>query len=141
MTKKKIAWIDDEINKFLLRPYVDELEENNYEVVKINSTENLIQHLKEESASLAAILIDIIMPPVGLDFAETRGGLRTGLVILKKIRAESSLSGIPLIIVTNLDDEVTKKYCEVNKIPYITKSNYFSDEFVRKISDIINNEG
>ena len=49
MTKKKIAWIDDEINKFLLRPYIDELEENNYEVDKINSTENLIQHLKEES--------------------------------------------------------------------------------------------
>ena len=65
MTKKKIAWIDDEINKFLLRPYIDELEENNYEVDKINSTENLIQHLKEESASLDAILVDIIMPPGG----------------------------------------------------------------------------
>lgn len=138
MEKKIIAWIDDEINTSFLKPYVDELKEYNYEIIKIKTTENLIQRLKELARTLSAIFVDIIMPPKGLNYSEADGGLRTGLVVLKDIKTETSLRDIPLIVVSNLNDETIKKYCNDNQIPYIEKRSYFSDEFVEKITGIIN---
>lgn len=138
MEKKTIAWIDDEINTSFLKPYVDELEENNYVVIKIKTTENLIQLLKDKAGTLSAIFVDIIMPPKGLNYSEASGGIRTGLVVLKNIKTEASLRDIPLIVVSNLNDDAIKKYCENNQIPYIEKRSYFSDEFVKIITEKIN---
>lgn len=138
MEKKKIVWIDDDIDTSILRPYVDEFEENDFEIVKLESIDNLLPFLKEEANTISAILVDIIMPPLHLDFKETRGGLRTGLVVLKNIKKEKSLNEIPLIVVTNVDDDIVKAFCNQNRIPCIEKKNYFSDEFVAVIINIIN---
>ena len=46
--KKRIVWIDDQIYSPILSSYVEEFEENNFEVIKIESVDNLLSVLKIE---------------------------------------------------------------------------------------------
>ena len=52
------------------------------------------------------------MPPGDIDFGEARGGLRTGIVILKKILEDRDLETIPKIVVSNVDDSVVIDFCK-----------------------------
>ncbi len=138
--KKRIVWIDDDINTPILTPYVDEFEDNNFEIIKIESIDNLLPILKiEAKESLQAILVDIIMPYKHLGFGKTRGGLRTGLFVIKDILNEDSLKSIPIVAITNGDDTYVKNYIIKNRIPYIEKKGYFSNELVAKVNKIIVN--
>ena len=137
--KKRIVWIDDDINTPILSPYIDEFEENNFEVIKIESCENFLPILKiEAEKSLSAILVDIIMPPRQLDFRKTRGGLRTGLLVLEDILNDNSLIKIPIVVLTNGDDEEVTNYCMEKKIPYLKKKDYFTNELVNMILTLTN---
>ena len=136
--KKRIVWIDDDIDTPILRPYVDEFEDNNFEVIKIKDINNFMDILKKEAKnSISAILVDILMPPQYLDFSETRGGLRTGIVVIKHILNEEELKGIPIVAFTIVDDTEINNFCKGNSIPCIEKKIYFSDEFVAAIDAII----
>ena len=137
MEKKRIAWIDDDIQSSLLVPYIDEFSDNGVEIIKIKSVEGIVEILKKEAQTLSAILVDIIMPPESLDFGKTRGGLRTGQVVLKLILEEKSLNTIPIVVVTNIDDSKVSDFCKDSKIPCIKKGDYFSDTFVEAILHII----
>ena len=122
MKKKRIVWIDDDIDKPVLRPYVDEFEENNFEVIKVKEIDNYLSILKNEAQrALSAILVDINMPTGHLDFRKTRGGLRTGLIILENILKENTLNNIPLIVFTNVDDVAVNVFCKDRSIPYLKK--------------------
>ena len=92
----------------------------------------------EAEKSLSAILVDIAMPPGHLDFRETRGGLRTGIVVIKELLKEDSLKSIPIIVFTNVDDVAVNDFCKDRSIPYLRKEDYFSDKFVVEIDKIIN---
>ena len=138
MEKKRIVWIDDDINTKLLKGFVDEFEEKNFEVIKIETINNLLPILKiEAEKSLSAIIVDIAMPPGHLDFRETRGGLRTGIVVIKELLKEDSLKSIPIIVFTNVNDEVVKVFCKDRSIPYLRKEDYFYNKFILEIEEII----
>lgn len=140
MKKKRIVWIDDDLGSPILRPYIDEFIENNFEVIKVREIDNLLPILKNEAKKdLHAILVDLVMSPRHLDFNKTRGGLRTGLVVVEDILKEDSLNKIPIIIVTNANDIVVSNFCKDKSIAYIEKKDYFSDEFVVIINKIISN--
>lgn len=49
MEKKRIVWIDDDIESPILRPYIDEFEEKNYEVIKVKEIDNILPILKKEA--------------------------------------------------------------------------------------------
>lgn len=138
---KRIIWIDDDINGFFLRPYVDEFEENDFEIIKVMKIEEVDSILQNEiTDSIIAIIIDISMPPgENISFREARGGLRTGEIILKRFLCNESIASIPKIVFTNVDDEEVEQYCEDNRIPYLKKEHYFSDEFVDYIDNLTNN--
>lgn len=138
MDKKRIAWVDDNINTPILEPYVDEFEDNETEIIKIKTVDGLINRLKKElQNSLSAILVDIIMPPENYDDGKTRGGIRTGVSVLEDILKEASLKNIPIIAVTNVDDPEVSEFCESNHIPWLKKKDYFSDTFVKAVNDKI----
>ena len=138
MEKKRIVWIDDDIYSPILRPYIDEFEENNFEVVKIKDIDNLLPILKKElEKALSAILVDIIMPPQNLDFSKTRGGLRTGIVVIENILNDVTLKNIPIVAFTNVDDLVVNNFFRNKSIMCLEKKNYFSNEFVAKIDSFI----
>jgi CheY-like chemotaxis protein len=138
MDKKRIVWIDDNINTSIFKPYVDEFEDNGIEIIKIKSVTGIIERLiKEAENTLSAILVDIIMPSEDLDFGETKGGLRTGMVVLERIMEEDSLKSIPNIVVTNADDDIIREFCNSKRIKYLKKSDYFSEEFVKEVKEVI----
>lgn len=140
MKKERIIWVDDNINTRVLEPYVDEFEDNEVEIIKVKSVASLPEILKNEvQKSLSAILVDIIMPSENLDFGETDGGLRTGIVVLNNILKDDTLKNIPIIAVTNVDDVKVRDYCEANRIPCLKKSNFFSDTFVEAVRKEIEN--
>jgi len=137
---KRIIWIDDDINGLYLRPYVDEFEENDFEIIKVMKADDVDNILQNEiTDSLTAIIIDISMPPGdNINFREARGGLRTGKIILERLLSDMSISSVPKIVFTNVDDEEVEQFCMNNSIPYLKKENYFSDEFVDYIGNLMN---
>lgn len=142
MDKKRIVWIDDNINTPILKPYIDEFEDNGIEIIKQKTVVGLIETLKKElKNSLSAVLVDIIMPPENYDDGKTRGGLRTGIVVLEDILKETSLNNVSIIAVTNVDDNEAVKFCEMNKVPLLKKYEYFSDSFVKAVNEEIKKYG
>lgn len=138
--KKRIVWIDDQIYSPILSSYVEEFEENNFEVIKIESVDNLLSVLKiEVKKSLHAILVDIIMPYGPLDFGKSRGGLKTGLLVLEDILKEDSLKNIPIVVLSNADYYDVRDFCQEKSIKYLEKSHYFSNELVNIITELIYN--
>ena len=139
-TKKQIMWIDDDINKPILRPYIDELKEKDFDIIKVMKVDDVDCILQNEiTDSLTAIIIDISMPPgKNISFREARGGLRTGKIILERLLSDESVSNVKKIVFTNVEDEVVKRYCMENRIPYLKKEDFFSNEFVYYINELMN---
>lgn len=136
--KKRIIWIDDDINRLFLRPYIDELEESGFDIIKVmeaDEVDNILQN--EITDTLTAIIIDIAMPPgEKISFREARGGLRTGKILLERLLSDESVSNFTKIVFTNVEDEVVEQYCMDNNIPYLKKENYYPDNFVEKINEL-----
>lgn len=140
MEKKRIVWIDDVINSPIYKGYVEAFEDNNFEVIKIETINNLLPILRiEVEKSLSAIIVDIAMPPGLLDFRKTRSGLKTGLFVIEDILKEDSLKSIPIIVFTNVDDVDVDVFCKYRSISCLKKMDYFSDKFVLEIEEIIKN--
>ena len=139
--KKRIIWIDDDIHRLFLRPYIEEFEENGFNIIKVAQADNVKDTLQNEiNDSLTAIIIDIAMPTGNkISFSEARGGLRTGKIILETLLNDKRISNVQKVVFTNVEDEVVKRYCMENSIPYFKKEHFFSNEFVDKINELINN--
>lgn len=139
-TRKKIIWIDDDINRSFLRPYVVELMDNDFDIIKVNASDdvkNNLENMKGDN-SLVAIIIDIAMPTGNIiNFRKARGGLRTGIIILKDLLKNENYAKVPKIVFTNVDDEEVKKFCKGNDIPYLKKVEYFPDMLVDEIMNLI----
>ena len=137
-TKKRIMWIDDNINGLFLRSYIDELEESGFDIIRVmkaDEVDNILQN--EITDSLTAIIIDISMPPgEKISFSEARGGLRTGKIILERLLSDESVSNVKKIVFTNVEDAVVEQFCMDNNIPYLKKENYYSDNFMDKINEL-----
>ena len=102
--KKKILWVDDEID--LLRPHVLFLENKGYDVVTVTNAEDAIDLIKQDNFNL--ILLDEMLN--GMD------GL-TALAEFKDINP-----GLPVIMITKSEEESLMDEAIGNKIDdYLTK--------------------
>ncbi len=138
MERKRIVWVDDEIETSILEPYVEEFIDNGIDIIKVKNVDGLMGVLKKEAQdSLSAILVDIIMPPGHLNYSETKGGLRTGIVVLNEILKENALRNIPKVVVSNVDDANVDEFCQKHEILYIKKYEYFANTFVERIIEEI----
>ena len=138
MAKYKIIWADDEIKKSILEPYIDEFADNDIAIIKVDNVDDLLPTIREHAGvSLIAILIDIIMPPHNLDYGKTRGGLRTGVVLLELILGDDYLCNYPVVVVTNSDDAFVTDYCRVHSLPWVKKEDFFTDTFVARIKELV----
>ena len=137
----KILWIDDDIHRSFLRSYVDELNENQFSIIKVNNVDDINDTInKEEKESISIIIVDIAMPPgKKMDLGQARGGLRTGKNILEQLEKNDRLNNVPMIVFTNIDDDFVKNYCKHKNIPYLKKEDFFADELVKELLLIINN--
>lgn len=135
--KVKILWLDDDIHRLKLQPYIDELEDNDFEIIKVSNPDDIDEMISENS-EIKCIIIDISMPTgKNIDVNEAKKGMRTGLFVLKKLNERSDLNNIQKVVFTIVSDEDVRKYCENYKIPYLNKQECLTDSFVSELKSIL----
>ncbi len=115
---KTILIIEDD--KFLRELIVRKLNEEDFEVSQAVDGEEGIKKIIEEKPDL--ILLDLILP--GID----------GFEVLARMKKESALSSIPVIILSNLGqkDDV-EKGLKMGAIDYLIKAHFTPGEIIEKI--------
>ncbi len=121
MGKKKILVIDDEI--LLLESTKMQLEMNGYDVIATDNAKDGILKAMSEKPDL--IISDIMMPEIN------------GIEMTKVIRSNSSLKGIPIIMLSALGRESdVKEAMEAGATDYFIKP-YEIDMFLKKIKQLL----
>ena len=120
---KKILIIEDD--KFLRELIAKKILKEGYEVFEaVDGTEGLTK-VKEVKPDL--ILLDLILPIVD------------GFEVLSQLKKETSLSSIPVIILSNLGQkEDVEKGLKLGAAGYLIKAHFELDEIVERIKDVIN---
>jgi len=115
---KKILIIEDD--KFLRELIAQKLIKEGYEVSEAVDGEEGLKKLKEEKPDL--VLLDLILP--GID----------GFEVLARTREESTLSSIPVIILSNLGQkEDVEKGLKMGAVDYLIKAHFTPGEIIEKI--------
>jgi CheY-like chemotaxis protein len=91
---RHVLIIDDEIVPGQTEPegdpmwyYAEALREQAFQVTEVTSTDEALRRLAEAPGAFTLIVLDIMMPPGQvLAAADTEEGMRTGIVLLGKIR-------------------------------------------------------
>jgi DNA-binding response OmpR family regulator len=129
MKKKRILWADDEIE--MLRPHILFLEEKGYEITSVNSGQDALDYIRNESFDI--VFLDENMP--GLTGIETLG-------YIKEIDPN-----VPVIMITKSEDEgimtqaIGKKIADYlikpvnpNQILLSIKKNLHKDDIVSEVT-------
>jgi two-component system, OmpR family, alkaline phosphatase synthesis response regulator PhoP len=117
--KKKVCIVDDESN--IREIYETILKKSGYDVITAANGEEGIRLIKEQRPDV--VLADIMMPEVD------------GIEMIIEIRKDKDLIGIPVVVMTNIDNEETfKKAGELSISFYLIKS-LFGPEKVVSIVD------
>ncbi len=116
--RPKILIVEDD--KFLLKAYRIKFERAGLDVaVATDGVMGLILAKKEHPA---LIILDLMVP------------LMNGFEFLKRIKKEEQLKNIPVVVLSNLGQEVDKKRAmELGIKDYLIKADYRLEEIVEKI--------
>ncbi|MFC1663556.1 response regulator transcription factor [Patescibacteria group bacterium] len=119
---KRILVVEDD--KFLRDLIVKKLTKEGYEPSEAIDGEEGAKKTKEEKPDL--ILLDLILP--GID----------GFEVLSRIKNDSSLSSIPVIILSNLGqkDDV-EKGLKMGAVDYLIKAHFTPGEIIEKIKNAL----
>ncbi len=120
--KEIIALIEDD--DFLLKMYQTKLEVEGYKVEVAMDGEkgySLIQKKKPQ-----VVLLDIVLPKLN------------GFELLEKMKDESLIEKIPVILLTNLSHkEDIKKGLNLGAKDYLIKAHYMPSEVIEKIKQVL----
>ena len=115
---KKILFIEDE--SALQKTFGDFLHREEYEIISALDGEIGLKLAKEKKPDL--ILLDLILPKLD------------GFEVLKKVKEDEGIKGIPVIVLTNLERiEDIEKALELGATTYLVKANYTLEEVLEKI--------
>lgn len=115
---KNILIIEDD--KFLRELIVKKLVKEGYKTSEAIDGEEGIKKIKEEKPGL--ILLDLILP--GID----------GFEVLAKMKADTNLASIPVIILSNLGQkEDVEKGLKMGATDYLIKAHFTPGEIIDKI--------
>lgn len=113
-----------EDDKFLRELIVQKLIKENYQVSEAVDGEQGIKKIKEEKPDL--VLLDLILP--GID----------GFEVLSKMREDSNVSSIPVIILSNLGQkEDVERGLKLGAIDYLIKAHFTPGEIIEKIKNVL----
>ena len=119
----KVLLVEDD--PLMVRMYQRKLANDGYEVdVAVNGEEGLV---KIRSFRPDMVLLDIMMPKLN------------GLQVLERMKADPTISNIPVIILTNLggSQEDIERGLELGAVAYLVKSAYRPDEVVAKVKEVL----
>ncbi|MGB2762366.1 MAG: response regulator [Minisyncoccales bacterium] len=119
---KKILIVEDD--KFLRELIVKKLSDEGYEVPSAIDGEEGVKKIKEDKPDL--VLLDLILP--GID----------GFEVLSKIKKDSELSEIPVIILSNLGQkEDIEKGLHLGAIDFLIKAHFTPNEIIEKVKKVL----
>jgi len=119
---KTILIIEDD--KFLRELIAQKLIKEGYDTSEAVDGEEGIKKIKEEKPDL--VLLDLILP--GID----------GFEVLARMREESTLSSIPVIILSNLGQkEDVEKGLKMGAVDYLIKAHFTPGEIIEKIKNVL----
>ncbi|MBI4215734.1 MAG: response regulator [Parcubacteria group bacterium] len=122
--KKKPAILIVEDDLMIVEMYQLKFQDEGYKVLVAHDGKSGLDLAKENKPSL--ILLDVIMPEMD------------GFSVLKALKEDDSLKGIPVILLTNLgQDGDVKRGLELGAIDYLIKANYTPAEVVSKIQSYV----
>ena len=117
---KRIMIVEDD--EFLRALTAKRLEKEGYEVKVALDGDHALEAIKEAKPDL--ILLDLLLP--GLN----------GFEVLKKVRAESDLKAIPVIVFSNLGQkEDIEKAKEAGANDFLIKANFTLDDLIGKLKE------
>lgn len=119
---KKIVLAEDD--KFISIAYKDGLKRAGFDVVHAIDGVEALKLIRETKPDL--VLLDMIMPT------------KNGFEVLSEMKADESLKNIPVIVLSNLGQDMDiKKAMDLGAIDYMIKANFSMTEVVSRIKDIL----
>ncbi len=116
--KKTILMVEDDV--FLADLYKTKFDLEGYNVVVAYDGEKGFELAVKNKPSI--ILLDIILPKMG------------GFEVLEKLKADTSLKDIPVILLTNLSQKSdVDKGLKMGAVDYLIKAHFMPSEVVDKI--------
>lgn len=123
--KFTVCIVEDEA--LISEMYKTKLEQEGYLVVTAEDGEQGLKLLKQHKPDIA--LIDLMMPH------------KNGFELMKELKADSELSKIPIIILTNLDDaETADKTADFDAAFYLIKSQYSPSDVVNIVREVLDSQ-
>ncbi len=114
-TKKKILLAEDD--KFISRAYNAGLGRAGFEMIIAFDGEEAMEKIRSEKPDM--VLLDLMMPR------------KNGFEVLEEIKADNDLKNIPVIILSNLGQEMdVEKGKKLGAIDYLIKSNLSMKEVI-----------
>jgi DNA-binding response OmpR family regulator len=115
---KKILFIEDEAA--LQKTFRDILEKEGYQMISALDGESGLRLAKSQKPDL--ILLDLILPR------------KDGFEVLKELKEDEATEGIPVIVLTNLEDiESVERAIELGATTYLVKAQYTLEEVIQKV--------
>lgn len=130
-----ILFVDDE-GRFM-DSYMVELKLEGYAVSFQSDVDSALPFLEESLDDVELLILDIMMPP-GRSFqdADTRWGLRTGVLFYERVRELAP--HLPVIIFTNVSDEqLEKRFQAEANCRFLRKKDYLPHELVETVEEIL----
>ncbi len=122
MGKKNILIIDDEIT--LQKALTEVLQQEGFSVINALDGETGLKKCRTSAPDL--ILLDIILPKMD------------GFKIFEEIRASKKLKKIPILVLTNLEENAdVRKMASGENVFYLVKSNYSLENIVSKVKETL----
>jgi len=116
---KKVLLVDDD--PLINRMYQKKLSQDGYQVDVTRNGEEALAHAKKNKPDI--ILLDLMMPKMG------------GVETLKLLKKDSQLKKVPVLILTNLEDQSgdKKKAKKLGAVDYLVKS----EISLQELSDVV----
>lgn len=119
---KKILLVEDDEN--LIKSFNDFISKEGFDFKSAVNGEDGIELAKQEKPDL--ILLDIVIPK------------KSGFDVLYELKKDENLKNIPVIILTNLEEEKDiEKALSLGAYTYLVKANYSLDEIIKKIKEVL----
>ena len=121
-TSPKILFVEDEMR--IQKIYKDFFKKRGFDLIPSYDGIAAVRIAEEKNPDL--ILLDLILP--GKD----------GFEVMKELKSNPRMAGIPIIILTNLEGaEHVERAVSLGARAYLVKANYSLKEVIKKIKEII----
>jgi len=124
MADHKTSLLMVEDDKFVALAYKDAFSREGFLVMNAYDGVEAIDKIRSESPDI--VILDMLLP------------LKNGFEVLSDLKLDSKTANVPVVVLTNLNQEADKKKCiDLGAKDFLIKSDYTLKEVVGRIKEIV----